>query len=118
MNSISANPLSLRHARFHLAWQAISYAFLPVTEIAFIPTWGPFRDQGFDQAAKLASIPMLICLAAFAWRKLYGGALSDPNGIPPVRVMAFGSERRIDQNLATEVVPFLMLVAIVALFIH
>jgi hypothetical protein len=114
----ATNPQWPRHARFHLVWQAISYALLSLLETALILAPGPFREQRFYLAAILASIPMLSCLAAFAWRKSYGGTLSDPNGIQPLRVMVFGSQFHIDLNLAVEIVALLMLLAILALAIH
>lgn len=114
----ATNPLWSKHARFHLVWQAISYAMLSLLEIALILTPGPFPEKRFYLAAVLASIPMFSCLAAFAWRKIYGGALSDPNGIPPVIVMVLGSERHIDLNLTAEAVALFALLGILILFSH
>jgi hypothetical protein len=114
----ATNPQWPKHARFHLVWQAISYALLSLLEIALVLIPGPLREQRFYLAAILASIPMLSCLAAFVFRKMYGGALSDPNGIQPVRVAAFGSELHIDLSLTAEVAALLLLLAIVAVFRH
>lgn len=112
----ATNPLWPKHARFHLVWQAMSYAVLSLLEIALILAPGPVQVERFYLAAIFACIPMVSCLGAFAWRKKYGGALSDPNGIPPVRVAFFGLEHHIDLNLLAEVFALLMLFAIVALF--
>jgi hypothetical protein len=112
----ATNPLWPKHARFHLVWQAMSYAALSLLEIALILAPGSFLVERFYLAAAFASIPMLSCLGAFAWRNTYGGALSDPNGIPPFRFAFFGPEFYIDLNLLAEVVALLLLVAIVALF--
>jgi len=114
----ATNPQWPRHARFHLVWQAISYALFSLLETALILAPGIFRVQRFYLAAILASIPMLSCLAAFAWRKSYGGTLSDPNGIQPFKVMVFGSQVHIDLNLALEVVALFMLLAILVLANH
>lgn len=114
----ATNPLWPRHARFHLVWQAIGYALLSMLEVALILAPGPFHEQRFYLAAVLATIPMLSCMAAFLLRRVYSGALSDPNGIPPVTVEAFGSEFHIDLNLAAEVAALFMLLAILALFSH
>lgn len=114
----ATNPLWLRHARFHLVWQATSYALLSVVEIALVLTPGPFRDQRFYLTAILASIPMLSCIAAFVLKRMYGGALSDPNGIPPITITAFNTKLHIDLNLTAEIVALPMLIAIVALFRH
>ncbi len=112
----ATNPMWPKHARFHLVWQAISYGMLSLLEIALILTPGPFPEERFYLAALLASIPIFSCLAAFAWRRIYGGALSDPNGIPPAIVVVLGSELHIDLNLTAEVVALFMLLGILALF--
>ncbi len=112
----ATNPLWPRHARFHLVWQAISYTLLSVVEIVLIAAPGPYREPRFYLAAMLAGIPMLSCLAAFVFRGIYGGALSDPNGIPPVKAAVFGSELHIDLNLTAEVAALAMLLAILVLF--
>jgi hypothetical protein len=112
----ATNPLWPKHARFHLVWQAMSYAALSLLEIALILAPGGFQVERFYLAATLACIPMLSCLGAFVWRRTYGGALSDPNGIPPVRVAFLGPKLHIDLNLLAEMLALLMLVAIVALF--
>lgn len=116
--SHASNPQWPGHARFHLVWQVISYALLSLLEVALVLVAGPYREQRFYLTAILAGIPMLSCLVAFVCRKIYGGSLSGPNGIPPVRVMCLGLELQIDLNLVAEVVALLMLVAIVALFRH
>ena len=112
----ATNPLWPRHARFHLVWQAVSYALLSLLEIALILAPGPFLELRFYLAAILACIPMVSCLAAFACRKIYGGALFDPNGIQPTRFAVLGFGLHIDVNLTAEIVALLMLAAIVGLF--
>jgi hypothetical protein len=107
-----------RHARFHRVWQAITYALLSVLEIALIVTPGPFPAQRFYLAAVLGSNPMLSCPVAFMCRKAYGGALSDPNGVPPVSIIAFASEYHIDLNITAEVLALFALLANVILFSH
>jgi hypothetical protein len=61
---------------------------------------------------------MLGFFAALIGSRIYGGALSDTNGMRPARIVAFGSELHIDLNLVIEAVAFLMLLAIVLLFRH
>ncbi len=112
----ATNPIWPKHARFHLVWQAMSYAVLSLLEIALILAPCPFQGQRFYLAATLAFIPMLSFLAAFVWRKRYDGALSDPNGIPPVKVVVFSSELHFDLSLLAEMLALSMLVGIVALF--
>jgi hypothetical protein len=112
----ATNPVWLRHARFHLVWQAISYALLSVLEVALILAPGSFQEQRFYLAAILAVIPMLSCLAAALSCKFYGGALSDPSGIQPARVRLFSSEFHVDMNVAAEVLALTMLCLIVAFY--
>jgi hypothetical protein len=61
---------------------------------------------------------MVSCLAAFASRGNYGGAFSDPNGILPVSMHAFGREIHVDLNLAAEVIALFVLLMAVVLFRH
>jgi len=68
----ATNPEWLRHARFHLVWQVVSYALLSVLEVALIVAPGPLERERFYLAAILAGIPMVSCLAAFFTRKIYG----------------------------------------------
>lgn len=114
----AANPRWTGHARFHLVWQAVSYALLSLLEVALIMMPGPLHDQRFYLAAILAGIPMLSFMTAFFSQKIYGGTLINRNGIPPTKMKWFGSEILIDLNLATEVTALLMLMATVALFRH
>lgn len=112
----ATNPQWPRHARFHLVWQAISYAFLSGLEAVLILAPGTLQWQRFYLAAILAAMPMLSCLMAFLFRRAYGGALHDPNGIPPVRAAMFGSELQLDLNLAAEAAALFLLASIVLLF--
>jgi hypothetical protein len=115
-HSHAINPEWLRHARFHLVWQVISTVLLSIVELLLVLSPGPFREERFYLAAILASVPMLGFFGALIGRRIYGGALSDPNGIQPARVVVFGLELLIDLSLLTEVVALVMLLAIVFLF--
>lgn len=88
----ATNPLWPRHARFHLVWQAVSYALLSLLEIALILAPGPFLELRFYLAAILACIPMVSSLAAFACRKIYGGLFSTPTAFsrPGSQSLALG----------------------------
>jgi hypothetical protein len=112
----ATNPEWPRHARYHVVWQAIGTALLSVVELAILLIPGPLQPERFYLTAVLASIPMLGFFAALVGRKHHGGALSDPNGIQPARIVACGYEKHIDLNLLAEVVAFLVLLAIVILF--
>jgi len=112
----ASNPVWLRHARYHVVWQAFSTASLSLLELALLLLPGRNQEERFYVTAVLAGIPMLGFFGAFATRKLFGSALSDPNGIPPARFVVLGSEKWIDLNLAAEAVAFIVLLAIVLLF--
>ena len=112
----ATNPLWLRHAKFHLVWQVITAALLSALEIALICWRGPYGEQRFYLAAVLTGIPLLAFLTALISRKLYDGALSVPNGIPPVRIVILGSVRRIDLNEAAVTAALLVLAAIVIIY--
>ena len=112
----ATNPGWLRHARYHVVWQAMSTALFSVLELVLFSRPGRFQEERFYLAAALASIPMLGFFGALITRTLFGSALSDPNGIPPLRIAAFGSEKQVDLNLIAEVVAFTSLLAIVFLF--
>lgn len=114
----ASNPRWTPHARFHLVWQAISYAMLSVAEVALVLTPGSTQEQRFYLVAVLAAIPMMSCLAAFLFRQIYGGDVHNPDGIQPLRIVAFGSEFQIDLNLMAEAVALILLTAIVLLFRH
>jgi hypothetical protein len=85
-------------------------------ELALLIIPGRLYEERFYLAAILASIPMLSFFGALATRRLFGSSLYDPNGIPPVRIVVFSSEKWIDLSVVTEVVAFTLLLAIVALF--
>jgi hypothetical protein len=89
---------------------------LSLLELALLLLPGRNQEERFYVTAVLAGIPMLGFFGAFATRKLFGSALSDPNGIPPARFVVLGSEKWIDLNLAAEAVAFIVLLAIVLLF--
>jgi hypothetical protein len=114
--SHASNPQWPGHARFHLVWQVISCALLSLLEMALVLVAGPYREQRFYLAAILVCIPMLSCLVAFVGRRMYDGAVYNPDGIQPIRIPFFGSELYIDLNLTAEIVALLLLLAIVVLF--
>ena len=96
----ATNPTWARHARFHVVWQSVSVALLSVLELILIWLQGPYQRESFYLALLLAAISPLAFLIAFVGLKTYGGALSDPNGIPPVRLKLFRVVLSIDLNLA------------------
>jgi hypothetical protein len=112
----ATNPTWVRHARFHVVWQTLTMALLAVVEIALI--WGGWVDaeRGFYLAVTLAALSPAAFLLSFAGRGWFGGALSDPNGIPPLRVVVGGRTLLVDMNLGAVIAAVLSLAAFVAIY--
>jgi hypothetical protein len=83
----ATNPDWPGHARFHLVWQAATYAWLALLEIVLVLAEGPFQEQRLYLAAILAGAPMFGFFAALIWRGNYRGTLSDLNGMQPVYLL-------------------------------
>jgi hypothetical protein len=114
----ATNPAWPRHARFHLVWQTLSVTLMSVFEVALVCWPGEYLQARFYLAVILVSIPLIAFLLAFVSRKLYGGALSDTNGIPPATVVFFGRALRADLNFVAVAAAFLALAAIVEIYTH
>jgi hypothetical protein len=112
----ATNPLWTRHARFHVVWQTANTALLALLELALILLPGPLEEQRFYLASIMAGVPMLGFFAALIGRSAYGGSLSDPNGILPVKVKLFGQVRSVDLNLAAVLAGLITLFAIVGIY--
>ncbi|MES2794373.1 MAG: hypothetical protein V4683_00335 [Bacteroidota bacterium] len=78
------NPLWLGHAKFHVVWQVIITFGLSLLGLYLL--WSKNTEKGFS--IKISFILGLIVLGGFLSNAtithLYGGALSDPNGVPPI----------------------------------
>jgi hypothetical protein len=78
------NPEWTAHARFHTVWQVSVNSMLGLSSVLLV--WWP----GTNQALRIKIGALLGCIAlggfyvAAMTRHLYGGAFSDPNGVPPV----------------------------------
>src|SRR3954465_47010 len=79
----AAHPQWLGHARFHVVWQTATVAILTIPEGVILSFRGPLESERFYLVALLACVPMIGFFAALVTRYLYGGTLSDPNGISP-----------------------------------
>lgn len=112
----AAHPQWLGHARFHVVWQAGTTTALAVLECVLLWCNGPFEADRFYVAALLAVAPIFGFFAALATRRLYGGTLSDPGGIPPVLLTLRRRQVRIDMNLLAELAGIVAVVAMVALY--
>lgn len=80
----AGNPLWPGHARFHVVWQVIITFGLAVLGLYLL--WAKNVEQKF--ATMISFLLGLIVLGGFlsnaAVTHFYGGALSDPNGVPPI----------------------------------
>jgi hypothetical protein len=114
--SHARNPLWLGHARFHVVWQVAETALLGALGAVLVLWPGPYEEQRFFLTAALAAVPLVGFMAALAGRGAYGGALSDPNGIPPVRFVLWGKLRKADGNVAAVIAAMGALAVILAIF--
>lgn len=110
------HPWWLGHARFHVVWQTANVVALSLFEIALVLVRGPFMHQRFFIAALLAGAPTIGFFVALFTRRLYGGTLSDPQGMPPWIVGIRGRQYRIDLNVVAEIVGLISLAGIVAIY--
>ncbi len=112
----ATNPAWPGHARFHLVWQNMATLLLSLLAAGLV--WAPKLDRGlgFALASLLAAVPMLSFLAALALRRSFAARLSDPNGMPPAKLVFRGRVRRIDLNVAAVAAGFLALAIIVAIY--
>lgn len=112
----AAHPRWLGHARFHVVWQTATVAMLAIFEVAVLSLHGPLESERFYLAAILASLPMFGFFAALFTRRIYGGTLSDPGGIPAARLTVRGRKMCVDLNLVAEVAGIFTLACTVWLF--
>ena len=112
----AAHPQWLGHARFHVVWQTGTTAALAIVEVALLAADGPLVSMRFYLATLLASLPMFGFFAALLTRGIYGGTLSDPGGIPSLRITVRKRQALIDLNLVAEIAGVFTVAALVAMF--
>ena len=112
----AAHPQWLGHARFHVVWQTGTVAALAIVELALLTVRGPLESERFYLAALLACLPMIGFFAALLMRRLYGGSLFDPGGIPPARFTLRDRQIQLDMNLVAEVAGIIALAIIVGMY--
>ena len=94
----------------------MSAALLAALEVALLCWPGPYSGPRFYLATVLTCIPLLAFLAAFVGRTLFGGTLSDANGIPPARLRLSGRVFPVDLNLAAVTAALLVLAVLVCMY--
>lgn len=112
----ATNPQWTGHARFHVVWQTASVVLLSVIEIVLVVGPGGRQKERFYLAAILAAVPMFGFFCALVSRHVFGGTLSDTNGMKPLVIRKGGSNLRIDLNLVAEICGVLALAIIAALY--
>lgn len=112
----ATNPLWTGHARFHVVWQSFTVVLLSLFGLLLIWYQGPLQAERFYLSALLAALSPLGFISALMSRKLFGGTLSDPNGIGSLKAKSLGFIRSIDLNLAAVVVALISLLAILCIF--
>jgi hypothetical protein len=112
----AANPLWLHHARFHVVWQASTTAALAGVELALLFAFGPVTSERFYLVLSLAGLPVFGFFAALVTRHIYGGTLSDPNGIRPLMIRSGERVYRVDLNLVAEVAAIFMLMVVLVIY--
>jgi hypothetical protein len=112
----ATNPTWVRHARFHVVWQSVTVATLSGVELALL--WLRYLppDEGFYLAAILAGVSPLAFFVALITRKLFGSALSDPNGMRPFRLAVSERTYSIDLNVVAISAALLSLAAIILIY--
>lgn len=96
----ATNPLWTPHARFHVVWQVSSY--LGIALIALWLTWsaGPVSKLWLATALSFAVYGGFFVTAFFM--KLFGGALLDVNGVPPITTLNIGGKPlQVDANVTS-----------------
>ena len=112
----ATHPLWPGHARFHLVAQVVAGTVTSAVEIALLWWPGPWQPQRFMLAACLSAAPLLGYVVAMLTRRLYRGTLSDPQGIPPVRIHTHSGVIEFESNIAVIAVAVIWLVVAVLLY--
>jgi hypothetical protein len=112
----ATNPTWTGHARFHVVWQSVSVALLSILELVLIWLHGPCQKEEFYLALLLTAVSPLGFMIALVSRTMFGGTLSDPDGIPPARLILFGVGLSIDLNFVAVVAALLSIGAILAIY--
>jgi hypothetical protein len=112
----ATHPLWPGHARFHLVAQVMAGVVTSAVEIALLWWPGPWHVQRFLLAACLSAAPLVGYVIAMLARRMYGGTLSDPQGIPPARIQLRGRVIEFESNVVVIAVAVLWLWIAVLLY--
>ena len=95
--SHATNPLWTGHARFHLVWQVCALIFTGFSVLILLWIFPSFNNL----LISISLIFLWIICFLLAWfsMPLYGGKLTDVNGVPPMNINLFGRKFEIDRNV-------------------
>ena len=112
----ATNPLWTGHARFHVVWQTFVFLFAGIVEVALLWAIAPGTRLFFYLAALLTALPLFAFLIAMFARRLYGGAMHDPNGMQPVHIQIGSRIGEIDMNIVLVIIGAAVLLIAVMIF--
>lgn len=104
----ATNPFWHGHARFHLVWQNLTAILVAGALITLL--W--MRDERFYLVAGFTLLPLIAFLLANVARPLYNGSMSDPNGVPPIRI----GDRSVDGNTIAVILGLIATVTAIVLY--
>ncbi len=87
-------------------------ALLAAVELMVLWLPGPFQNESFYLVLLLTAVSPLGFAISLVCRKIFGGNLSDPNGIPPLPLRLFGKKHFIDLNLVAVIAALLSIIVI------
>jgi hypothetical protein len=114
----ATNPQWVRHARFHVVWQVLSYCGVGLISLGLIWIAGPTAVLRLWIAAALAAAVYLSFYTTAFSMRLFGGSVSDPNGVPPIATVQLGGRPvALDTNVVVFCVQIvILLIAVILLF--
>jgi hypothetical protein len=112
----ATNPEWTQHARFHVVWQTVNAVLMATIELGLV--WSGLLGQslGFYLALLLTSLSPIAFLATWAVTRQFGGSLSDPNGIRPMRLTFASRVIEIDMNMVAVFAAMLTMILIVSIY--
>jgi hypothetical protein len=112
----ATNPLWIGHARFHLVQQVSTLLLAAAVEVGVLWWPGPDLHARFYLAAVLTATSLAGFLLATLLRPLYGGTLSDPNGIQPLRIRTQKGTIELEINVPIVALASVLLLGAVIVF--
>jgi hypothetical protein len=90
-------------------------AFIDIGTRAYLVAWS-LSEGRFYLAVILTAVSPVGFVISLVGRTIFGGTLSDSNGIPPVRLTIFGADLSVDLNFAAIIAALLSLGVILTIY--